>query len=294
MAKLDVASDLKAELKILQEQNRTLKSEAEEAKENLRRQLIVVERQKQDLRAKEKLLDKSMALLEKDQETTQKSQESDVVEEPRNEVIQRERTEFGSMSVSGSDLIYDLNHFLSGYADSALKIVEFEERNGVVLLKPVVRVNHFLNHGPGVLMPDSMTFKVEENRLSIRARGGVVHLSTGETQSLADPGLVLADLPLIEGDTSLTPLLVGFFGLGTSKDKEEEVATAAHKPGNPQTRTLDIINRLLQSERGKKYELKSISKIEDKHLINVKMEQLGEIDSLNQLIVADSCELWLI
>lgn len=301
--RVSVAGDLKAEMIRLRTRNEELQAEAADARETLRRQLIVMDREKRELKNKERLLDDSIAYLEEEKPETDSSEKENEARAEENkdkddDTADKEEIKSDapaeSLTEAGSDLLYDLNHFLSGYSDSALKIIEFKKHEDSSLHKPVVRAKQFLNQGSAVLMPETLTFQVEKSQVHVKAMGGIAHLQTGETRPILDTGVLLASLPMIEEESSLSKQLCRLFGIEPLLEEIESAGDEMAKVADTPFLLVERLNELLKKERGEKYQFKSIGRIQEKQLKNVKMQQHGEVASLNHLIVADSCELWLV
>ncbi|MBU0754235.1 MAG: hypothetical protein KJ645_03795, partial [Planctomycetes bacterium] len=301
LTKIDEASDLKSRFLSLQEDHQRLTLALEEAKSQetqtratLRRQQIALDSAKTELKAAQKMVEEAVGLRASEQMNTHG--QLPVTSDQQNPQADTEDSDQqGSSQKPGIDsaLLADLNRFFSGYSDQKLHIVGCRGFAENTLFKPVMQAEPFESEVSAVLMPDRVSMVVQDKKLYITCFDGTVTKVSGAQETLPEKGLALAQMPLYAGDEVLTPRLCQFLGiwattLASTTIKEEE----SEKP--LQVRILEKVNTLLDQERGDRYRFKSIENIDGTMLVNVEFEQKGDLESLENTVIAKSCELRLV
>lgn len=299
LAEIDKSSDLKSRLGLLQEENKRLKTDLEEAgkreeqtRAELRRQHIALDRAQTELKATQKLIDEAVEKRRSDHDDAEGDEpgmenHSKALEFSEGGIVE-------AVQMSQTALLADLNRLFSGYSDQRIQIVECEQIAPPLLYNPVLSADRFLDGKAANLTPERLSLTAVDGILDITCFGGTFNRD-GKTQEPIPEGWIpIASLPLYSNDEFLSPLICRFLEISledltpVSMREEESQARPLHE------KVMEQLNNLLASERGDRYRFRSIEAIEDGTLMNVELEQKGEVDSLENIVVAKTCEIRLI
>lgn len=251
----------------------------ERAQTDLRRQVERMDREKKELEIQRKLLDHTLSLLGKGDESKGRA---------GNEDFEGESDLSGANEdPSKSAVLALINRHLDKYSKEGLKIAECERIEGSTIWKPILRMQTYLDAGSAVFLPEYAIFSASRNNVRIRCYGGILQKEGESGSALPNSGIQVARWTL-ESDEVLSPALSEVLGISPrfiSKDRVE----VDDRP--VQEVILDKLNEILIKERGGKYKLTAIEKIEAPLLINVEFVKYDPGGAVANHVSAKTCEI---
>lgn len=283
-ARIETYGELRAANAVLERESQRLGDDLEMARgaeadlrTEMRRQLLAMDREKNELKARIKLLEDAM---EAGGEAQEKDPETAGFSPPEGELT------------PVTKLLNELNRFYSGYSTAGLQFVDGSGFSGQTLEAPVLRLDDFMDRGAAALMLDRVTFSFIEGKVEMTGFGGRYSTDKGEQGTVPDTGMRLAMVPLVEEEQELSLRLQSLFGMPLPVGEESPLSIDEGE--NPTAEVVQAkLNHLLMLERGEKYRFRTIGSIKGSHLLDVELEQTGNVQSLNHLVIAETCEVVL-
>ena len=296
----------------LGEEAETARAETKRTKDELKKQIIVLARERNKLDAGNRLLDEAMARLNDRERALQErldsgseassgdgsaetlppaGKSSDDSEATRDSgEIEGSHDPEGVAALTVGNILVPLNRLLNAYLDEEFRIVESRALKDRRLMAPVIATESFLNAGEAVLLPDRLEFRSLGDELVIAAWGGSFRRPDGQEGTISNSGLELVRFRPEEGEALLTPRLERLFGYGAYRPEtlfgegEEGVAERVRRK----------LNDLLVKERAGQYRFDAIETVSGKNLISVVLEIRSPEGNVEKRVEADSCRIRLV
>jgi hypothetical protein len=279
------------EIKELKQQVEEARKKEMDARFELRRALEAIDRERRELKARNKLLDDTLALVE----NKEVGSSGDGAEEGTS-TSGGEEAGAGEATPSSSSekrlVLEGVNRLLADYSEEKIVIVDCERIDAGILRAPLIRAASLLDEGSAVITPDLAVFSLEAGILEITCYGGSYTMLGGKKKSLPGPGLIITRFAIESEAESLTAFMTRILGLAPGSWKDSAEAVRETDPTTAEG-VLERLNDLLVKERSGIYRFLTIERVDDGVLINVELEKIDVTGEMENRIKAETCEVSL-
>jgi len=301
---LDANDGLKSRIGTLEAENSALTVELAKTRQNerdirtkLTKLIISVDRERQELKAKEKLLDDALAKCSDVEEASNGDTGNEGIAAGESDAGEDDSALPGdgvslvtTHKVKLIDFLSELNAYLKDGSEDGLRVMECEGVEGSSLLKPIIQVDLFMGEGPAVLLPDQVVFSVGENAVNVVCNGGTYIRPESAEKQIPASGMNIASIALASGEELLDKALMSFLGIDFRESKlEVSCETGYSDAGLPHESAMRKLNILLLKERGGKYRFRSVKSLDGNDLVDVVLEQNSAYGVLDKLVEAKKC-----